>query len=256
MAPRFDRLRVRLIQIREKPDVLAEEQNSFRERTGLAEDQLLVTSALRDPLTASLLDGADAMMIGGAGAYSVTQTYGWTQSLIDLCHACADRELPLFGSCWGHQFVARAFGGEVIHDESRSEMGTVEVELTELGKTDALMGTLPERFDVQAGHQDRVSRLPDHAVELAANGRAPNQAFRLAGTGIYGTQFHSELDQETEYQRLVAYRDHYPEMQDEARFQETVAALRPSPHADDLLRRWLLLYAVEDGAARLAEELA
>ncbi|MEM6328123.1 MAG: type 1 glutamine amidotransferase [Bacteroidota bacterium] len=256
MAPSFDRLRIRLIQIREKPDILAEEKASFLTRAALAEDQLVITNAIREPLAPALADGVDAIMIGGAGAFSVTKTYAWTQSLIDLCHTCADREVPLFGSCWGHQFIARAFGGEVIHDPSRSEMGTVEVELTEAGKADALLGTLPARFDTQAGHQDRVSVLPPGGTELAANDRAPFQAFRIDGTGIYGTQFHTELDKETEKGRLVAYRDHYPEMQDEDAFQAALAALRPSPHADDLLRRWLLLYAVEGGAATLAEELA
>lgn len=256
MAPSFDRLRVRLIQIRHKPDILAEEQASFRARTTLREDQMAISNALHDPLVISLLDDVDAVMIGGAGAFSVTKTYDWTQNLIDLCQACADVDMPLFGSCWGHQFIARAFGGEVIHDGDRSEMGTVEVDLTEAGKADALMGTLPERFASQAGHQDRVSILPPDATELAANETAPNQAFRIDGTGIYGTQFHSELDDETEKGRLIAYRDHYPEMADDDAFQAALDAIRPSPYADDLIRRWLLLYAVEDGAARLAAEMA
>ena len=39
------------------------------------------------------------------------------------------------------------------------------------------------------GHHDRVSVLPDGAVELARNDTAPYQAFRLDGLPIYGTQF-------------------------------------------------------------------
>ena len=253
MAPDPDHLRVRLIQIRDRPDVLAEEVESFRERADLRADQLVTTNAVHEPLDASILDGMDAVMIGGAGAYSVTQTYDWTQSLIDLCHVCADRELPLFGSCWGHQFIARAFGGTVINDPERSEMGTHHVEVTEAGAQDPLFSTLPLAFDTQMGHQDRVSVLPDHAVELARNARAPHQAFRLAGLPIYGTQFHSELDAETERSRLVAYRDHYPEMQDPETFARVMAQLHESPEADDLLRRFLLLYSVEDGAERLAQ---
>lgn len=256
MAPSFDRLRVRLIQIRHKPAIIAEEQASFRARTTLREDQLVITDALTDTLSTALVDDVDAIMIGGAGAFSVTKTYDWTQDLVDLCQACADVGLPLFGSCWGHQFIARAFGGTVVNDPERSEMGTVEVGLTEAGTADPLLGTLPDRFATQAGHQDRVSVLPPDATELAANETAPFQAFRIHDTGIYGTQFHTELDEETERQRLFAYRAHYPEMADDAVFQATLDTLRPSPHADDLLRRWLLLYAVEDGTATLAAELA
>ena len=255
MAPSVDRLRVRLIQIREKPAVIAEEQASFLARTTLRADQLLITDALTEPLAPSLLDGVDAVMIGGSGAYSVVDTFEWTQGLMDVCHASADRAVPLFGACWGHQFVARTFGGRVIHDPERAEMGTCEVELTASGEADPLLGTLPRRFATQMGHHDRVSVLPEGAVELATSAVAPYQAFRLAGLPIYGTQFHTELDEETERQRLHAYRAHYPEMADGAVFQATLDSLRPSPEADDILRRWLVLYAVEDGAEILDAEL-
>ena len=254
MAPTLDSVRVRLIQIRTDPGVLAEERQSFEARCGLSADGFQVTNAIREPLSPALLDGVDAVMIGGAGAYSVTKTYDWTQALIDVCQACADREMPLFGSCWGHQFIARAFGGEVINDPDRSEMGTHSVDLTKAGRADALFGTLPVRFDAQMGHQDRVARLPDGAVELATNDRAPYQAFRLGDLPIFGTQFHSELDAETERQRLVAYRAHYPEMQDQARFQAVIDALRPSPEVDGLLQTFLETFATENGADRSAAD--
>ncbi len=255
MAPDLDSARIRLIQIRTNPAVLAEEQASFQARLGIGPGGIVVSNAIGEALSPALLDGVDAVMIGGAGAYSVTQTYDWTQDLIDLCRVCADRRLPLFGSCWGHQFVARAFGGEVVHDPDRAEMGTHEVEVTDEGRRDPLFATLPRRFATQMGHQDRVARLPAGAVELATNDRAPFQAFRLADLPVYGTQFHSELDAETERQRLVAYRDHYPEMADPERFDAVVAALRESPEADDLLRRFVLLFAVEGGPDQLAAEL-
>ena len=245
MAPDTDRLRVRLIQIRDRPAVRAEEQASFRARTGLRADQLAVTSALTDPLGAALLDGVDAVMIGGSGAYSVTETFVWTQGLVDVCQACADREVPLFGSCWGHQFVARAFGGTVVHDSERSELGTIDVRLTDAGRRDPLFSALPDAFATQMGHHDRVSVLPEGAVELAETDVAPYQAFRLGTLPIYGTQFHSELDEATERSRLLTYRPYYPEMADDAVFEATLAALRPSPHADDLLRRFLARFAVE-----------
>ena len=257
MAPDLAHVRVRLIQIRDKPEVLAEEHASFAARCGIGAEQLEVTNALADKLTPALADDVDAVMIGGAGAYSVTQTYAWTAALAAVCHACADRAVPLFGSCWGHQFVARAFGGEVVHDAGRSEMGTHDVWLTDDGAADPLFGSLPRRFGTQMGHQDRVSVLPASAAELAHNDRAPYQAFRLEGLPIYGTQFHSELDAATERARLLAYRAHYPEMADDGTFQRVLDGLHDTPDADDLLRRFLMLYAVEGGAERLeAERLA
>ncbi len=248
MAPSFDDLRVLLIQIRERPAVIAEEQDSFAERTGLRPEQFAVANALSEPLSPGLLGGVDAVMIGGAGAYSVTHTYPWTADLVGLCHACAEREVPLFGSCWGHQFVARAFGGEVVNDPEHAEMGTLAVELTEAGRADPLLGTFPQRFFAQMGHHDRVARLPDEAVELARNEVAPYQAFRLGGLPIYGTQFHSELDAERERQRLLTYRAYYPEMADEAVFERTLAGLRETPEVDGLLRAFLAAFAVEGDA--------
>lgn len=255
MAPSLDTVRVRLLQIRERPAVIVEEQDSFRARTGLSKDQFVVTNVLTDPLGPELLDGVDALMIGGAGAYSVTETFDWTDGLIGLCQGSAERTLPLFGSCWGHQFIARAFGGRVINDSARTEMGTHAVRLTEAGRADPLFGTLPAEFGTQMGHHDRVVELPPGAVELAENDANPFQAFKLEGLPIYGTQFHSELDMETERGRLITYRPYYPEMADEAVYTATLDALRPTPDADDLLRRFLLLHAVEDGPSRLAESL-
>jgi len=245
MASSYDTLRVRLIQVRERPAVIQEEQDTFLERCELRPDQLVITNALSDTLTEDLLDDADAVMIGGAGAYSVTNTYPWTNALIDLVQACYDRHKPLFGSCWGHQFIARAFGGTVVKDLSRAEMGTHSVELTDAGHTDPLFCGFPSRFPAQMGHQDRVSVLPPNGVELARNATAPYQAFRIDDRPIYGTQFHSELDAERERQRIVTYREYYTEVleSDEA-FEETVASLRDTPEVDGLLSTFLRRFAV------------
>lgn len=247
MAPSYERLRVRLIQIRERPAVLREEQATFLERCRLRPDQLAVTNALTDPLGAALLDGVDAVMIGGAGAFSVTQTYPWTADLIGLVKACYERHLPLFGSCWGHQFIARAFGGTVVQDLDRAELGTHDVELTDAGREDPLFGTFPARFPAQMGHQDRVSVLPAEAVELARSATAPFQAFRIAGRPIYGTQFHSELAVEPMRRRLAAYRAYYTRAQSEAAFERTLTSLRDTPEVDQLLAAFLRRFAVAAG---------
>lgn len=245
MKERLDDITVRLIQIRERPAIIAEEQASFRERSGLRSDQFVITNALHETLHDSLIDEVDAVLIGGAGAYSVTQTYQWTASLIRLCRLCAERELPLFGSCWGHQFIARAFGGEVVHDTLRSEIGTLPVTLTEKGLSDDLFGSLPPSFPVQMGHHDRVATLPADAIELAHSTVAPYQAFRIEGLPVYGTQFHSELDAVRMRMRLTTYRSYYPEMQDDEVFNRIYDSILPTPDADDLLRSFLERFTVE-----------
>ena len=86
MKQSLEDVRIRLIQIRLKPDVELEEQQTFIKRCKIRPDQLLPTNALKDILDERVLDDVDAVMIGGAGAYSVTRTYSWTRDLERLIH--------------------------------------------------------------------------------------------------------------------------------------------------------------------------
>jgi GMP synthase (glutamine-hydrolysing) len=245
MAPAYDQLRVRLIQIRLEPAILEEEQQTFLDRCLLAPHQMVVSNAIRDRLESSLLRNVDAVLIGGAGAFSATQDYTWMPNLTHLIEVIYDEGIPLFGSCWGHQYIARVFGGRVINDPDRSEMGCHSVRLTEAGSADELLKDFPPVFKANMGHQDRVSLLPDGAVELATNGTAPFQAFRMKDRPIYGTQFHSELNAEAERARLYEYRDHYPLMKDETSFQSVLDSLAETTEVDSLLPRFLNQFAVQ-----------
>lgn len=234
-----DSSRILLIQIRDQEAILAEELRSVAQRAGIDASRIDRLNVIRDQISTDVLTDMKAVIIGGAGAYSVTQTYPWTDDLIALCHECANRKLPTFGSCWGHQFLGRAFGGTVIYDPDRSEIGTCEVTLTDDGRNDDLFGTFPDRMHVQMGHHDRVSVLPKGAIELATTDVAPFQAFRMASLPIYGTQFHSELDRDAYVGRLEAYRSFYPEIADDEVYDTISRSLRPTPIADTLIRTFL-----------------
>ena len=241
--PDLHHVQVLLLQARTSAQMERQEQTCFLERTRLRPDQLTARSVLRDPLPRELLADVDAVFIGGAGEYSAKDDHPWIGTLIDFIHSIADRTIPLFGSCWGHQVMARAFGGRVIHDADYAELGCRPVSLTEAGHQDPLFGTLPESFHVNMGHHDRVVELPDNAVSLAAN-EQPNQAFRMKALPFYGTQFHSELDAKRERERLIEYREYYrADMPDEKEFQHVLDNLRDTPEVDDLLNRFLHEYA-------------
>ncbi len=218
-------IRILLVQARDEPHMLRQEQMCFAERTELALDQLTPCNVIEGTLSPADLHGVDGVMIGGAGRYSATHTYPWTQSLLDVIVQCCDEALPLFGSCWGHQMIARALGGKVIHDLERAELGCFGVSLTEAGRHDPLFCELPHSFLTNMGHHDRVAELPPGAVELAHNESQPFQAFRIDELPVYGTQFHSELDAVRERERLLEYRDEYRSaLPDESDFDRVLAA--------------------------------
>lgn len=239
----LDSVKVLLLQARTSAQMERQERLCFLERARLRPDQLAALSVLRDPLPPRLLNTADAVFIGGAGEYSAYNDFPWMPGLLDFVRRIADAQRPLFGSCWGHQVIARALGGRVIHDSERSELGCRSISLTQAGASDPLFGTLPETFKANMGHHDRVVELPDGAIELACN-EQPNQAFRMPDWPCYGTQFHSELDAERERERLVEYRDYYrDDLPSDQDFQAVLDNLTETPEVDDLLYRFLTMYA-------------
>lgn len=244
MPKAFEDLRILLLQARTSQDILSQEQDCFIERCLIGGHQLYPVNAPDRFKEVIRLSDFDAMMIGGAGEYSATQDYEWTPFVVDLIKQAYERSLPTFGSCWGHQMIARALGGEVRYDREKTEMGCHWIELNESGMSDELFGAFPRRFKANMGHHDRVTKLPPDAIELAVSDTQPYQAFRLAGKPMYGTQFHSELDAQREKDRLYAYRDHYDEVETEAEFQSIIDGLAETTEVDGLLHQFLMKFVL------------
>jgi GMP synthase (glutamine-hydrolysing) len=225
--------------------MIEQEQRCFAERCRLPRDRFRTLNVVRgDRPSRAHLEGVDAVLIGGAGAYSAVEDYDWTPALLDFVRRIVDRGLPLFGSCWGHQVIARALGGRVIYDPDHAELGCRTVSLTGAGTSDVLFHRFPKRFRANMGHHDRVTDLPDGAVELARND-LPYQAFRLEGQPVYGTQFHSELDAERERERILVYRKHYREaLPDEETVQHVLSDLADTTEVDQLLYDFLTTFVV------------
>ena len=240
-----DKLRLLLIQAREEEHMRLQDIECFLERCRLNPEQVTSYTVMTGRPEDLDLPSFDAVMIGGAGRFSATYDYPWMDGLLAVVQRMVETGQPLFGSCWGHQVIARALGGEVISDGARAEMGCMEVTLTEAGRQDGLFGAYPETFKANMGHKDRVSRLPASCVELARNASQPNQAFRVVGKPVYGTQFHSELDAHRERERLVEYRDAYLDvLPTEVEFNAVLDGLAPTTEVDALLGHFLDEYVL------------
>ena len=183
-----------LLQARNEGDrVRGEERAQFAARLGVDVDQVVQLDLLSADLNPSVLNGYDALLVGGSGEYSVLDEHPGIHRAKDLLNEVAVQGFPTFASCFGFQLMVEGMGGEVIHDEDHAEVGTFELELTPDGADDPLFCDLPERFNAQLGHKDRAGRMPDGVVTLARSALCPHQALRVGDTKVYAAQFHPEL---------------------------------------------------------------
>jgi len=152
-----------------------------------------------------------------------------------VVHECRNREVPLLGICFGAQFIARVFTGEVADDPVVAEFGSFEIRLSEVAMYDELLRDMPEKFFAQCAHEQHVSCLPEGAILLASSDRCKVQAFRMTGRRIWGLQFHPERLVEDMLARY-AYESH--------------EFLRESPEASVLVRTFVeRITRVRDDAA-------
>ena len=236
------RLRLVLLQVRNELVSLKQEQSCFIERCRVARRQFDFINLVDDPdIRWHHVEHAHAVLIGGAGAFSVTREHPFSAPLREVVQRLIDDGRPVFGACWGHQFLADLSGGTVIEDKERSEVGTYPIRLTEAGKSDPLLADFPECFHVQLGHNDRVSELGPGWLELARSELCPCQIIRLVDRPVYGTQFHSEMDEERLRERILVFLNDY--VADEEEHRKILWRLRPSIEADRLLQLFLELYA-------------
>lgn len=243
MTRGYQQLRIVLLQIRDHRESLLQERRCFIERSRLREEAFRFINLVDQPeLRFSEVEDADAVIIGGSGSFSVTQEHSFTPWLREVVMELIERSRTLLGSCWGHQFMAKCGGGEVVTDPARSEVGSFEIHLNEGGLQEALFEGFPPVFMAQLGHNDRVSRLGEGWVELASSGLCDNQVIRVENRPVFSTQFHPELDRRALRERLAVYVQEYlpkPESRE-----KLLKGLKASPKADRLLERFLRLYAL------------
>ena len=136
------------------------------------------------------LDTYDAVLVfGGAMHADQDVWHPWLRDEAIWLQGLLGRGTPTLGICLGVQLLARA-GGSWVGPLPTPEIGWHEVELTEAGGEDPVLGALPERFEAFQWHHYTFG-TPDGGVELARSA-ACTQAFRL-GEACWGVQFHPEV---------------------------------------------------------------
>ena len=232
-------LRYLLLQIRNQDDPMrTQEVECFRRVLDCESDRIQTFDLLTETEGPQALNAVDAVLIGGSGDYSVTGTGDWLDRSLELLQEICERSKPTFASCWGFQAMSRALGGRVVHDPAKAEIGTHHLQLTGQGREDPVFGDLGTSFMAQMGHEDRVDTLPPQATLLASSSLVKNQAFRIEGKPIYGTQFHAELDKAGLIQRVRAYPT-YVQYATGMTVEQFAESCQDTPQAEGLIRRFI-----------------
>ena len=117
---------------------------------------------------------------------------------IDLS-ICRGR-VPVLGICYGAQFLAASYGGEVENSGSR-EYGRAMLSIKE---ESPLFKGVPKVTQVWMSHGDSITRLPEGASVLASTKDVENAAFHFAGAQTYAVQFHPEVYHTPEGAKMLA----------------------------------------------------
>ena len=218
------------------------EQACFAARMGLHPDQVQCVSIFDRDLSALDLTEVDALLVGGAGQYSVLDDLPAIRRFVAfLAYVATDAataELPMFASCFGFQGLVLGLGGSVVEDADHAEVGSYPLRLKPGADQDPLFGLLPANFMAQLGHKDRASALPSGLLDIAESTRCPYQAVRVIGRPQVATQFHPELAASDNRSRFLRYMREYGKMLGKEAAQERLDSHVPSLEANALLEHF------------------
>ncbi|MEI7524687.1 MAG: glutamine-hydrolyzing GMP synthase [Mariniphaga sp.] len=107
---------------------------------------------------------------------------------------------PLLGVCYGAQYLAHFFGGEVAASDSR-EYGRAKLSVIE--KESILLQGISEDSQVWMSHGDTIIRLPEDYTIIASTEDVENAAFKIEGEETYAIQFHPEVYHTTEGTKIL-----------------------------------------------------
>ncbi|HEV7206002.1 MAG TPA: aminodeoxychorismate/anthranilate synthase component II [Jatrophihabitans sp.] len=140
-----------------------------------------------DAVTPDELDGFDVVGVLISPGPGMPQDAGNSMAFVT---ACAERRLPLFGVCLGHQAIGAVFGASIVRAPELLHGKTSEVEHDGTG----VLAGLPSPFTATRYHSLTVeeSGLPAEIVVTGRTATGVVMAFRHATLPIDGVQFHPE----------------------------------------------------------------
>ena len=151
------------------------------------------------------------------------------------------RDFPFLGACSGCGLLG-SYLNTSISGKYAEPVGGVPVTLTDEGKSDTLLAGFPDQIKVLLGHKEACDEIPSGSILLLRGEACPVQMFRI-GENVYATQFHPEGDCEGFSVRIHAYKHHGYFPAEEAQALIEVISQEDTPHAREILRRFVARYA-------------
>ncbi|MCZ2404346.1 glutamine-hydrolyzing GMP synthase [Paenarthrobacter sp. Z7-10] len=108
--------------------------------------------------------------------------------------------IPVFGICYGFQAMAAALGGTVARTGLR-EYGATDVATA--GESRSILADTPDHQNAWMSHGDSVQQAPEGFEVLASTAGAPVAAFANEAKGLYGVQWHPEVNHSDYGQKVL-----------------------------------------------------
>ena len=146
---------------------------------------------------------------------SVNDMECWIKRLLDLVQELNHTHKPTIGCCFGHQIIARAFGGVVGENNCGWSIGVVN---TNYKSPQNWMHDQKQSIKLYSAHHEQITRIPDIATVIGTS-ETCQYASCLIGNHILTTQYHPEMS--ADFMNQLVY-----EMADELGYDGVNQALR------------------------------
>jgi GMP synthase (glutamine-hydrolysing) len=97
---------------------------------------------------------------------------------------------PVLGICYGAQYMAHHYGGEVLPSNKR-EYGRANLGF--IDDSSPLFRGIPQNTQVWMSHGDTIARLPVNYKTIASTANVEFGAYKIDNEETYGIQFHPEV---------------------------------------------------------------
>lgn len=109
-------------------------------------------------------------------------------------------KLPMLGICYGAQYLAHFFGGEVAPSNSR-EYGRANLNF--VNSANILLKNISNNSQVWMSHGDTIVSLPNNYEIIASTSDVRVAAYQIKDENTWGIQFHPEVYHTTEGKHLL-----------------------------------------------------